>query len=161
MPFGSLEADKAWLSALIVGEGSIAMYAGRSGVRGRGGWVSIAITNTEKVILDEAQVILESLEIGSYYTTLRRSDGIRKPCYHLWISGGYDDKLKLLELLYPYLVGKKAEIAQLAILFMESRLKKFSINLAKGKGPNGIRYSDYETSLVESIFTLNRKGVLV
>ena len=147
MPFGK-EPEIAWLAALLLGEGTIQLS---------NRFVSITISNSDEGIIREASRILEPFANIKLYPDKREK--LWKPCYTIHIMGGYSAKVEILEKLQPYLFGKKAEIASLAIELMRSRLDKQ--HKRNGKPNCGVRYDEFEKVRIECIKALNKKGVRV
>lgn len=143
--FGN-DSEKAWLAALILGEGTIQINSR---------FVSISISNNDEGIINEAKRILADDATVKLYADKR--DKLWKPCYVLHLWGGYQAKVEILKSLQPYLFGRKAEVARLAIELMESRLAKQVKR--NGRPNNGVRYDSFEIARIEGIKSLNRKGV--
>ena len=146
MPFGDRETDAAWLAALILGEGTIQLTHR---------FVSITISNSDVAIVEEAKRIIGHENCALKIYADKRSK-LWRPCYTLHVWGGYEIKIALLSWLFPYLVGRKRELAGFAIQLMESRLAKKARR--GGRTPNGVRYDLFEQMLIESVNALNRKG---
>jgi DNA modification methylase len=101
------ERDRAWLAAIIDGEGSISGYEHTR--RDNGGertGLNICVTNTNAALLNECSRIWPAsthnhVPAGAGHLGSRRVDR--------WIPSGAADKAQLLEELFPYLIAKKKQ----------------------------------------------------
>lgn len=142
------DTDAAWLAALILGEGTIQM---------NNRYVDITISNGDREILAQAERILDG-NVSVRLIIDKRPKNWR-PCYVLKLVGGYELKVDLLVRLLPYLVGRKRDVAKLALELIRSRLDK---QRKRGGKPNhGVPYDEFEKVREEAIRRLNRKGVTV
>jgi len=110
------ETDKAYLSGIVDGEGSVGIYrqhVGRSG--GAGMAVRLSIVSTTKALIDWLEL---KIGFGSVTTRPESVEKNRNRAY-LWQAHG-QNAVDLLINLTPYLVIKKRQ-ARVAILFQKTR----------------------------------------
>lgn len=116
------DADRAWLAALLLGEGSIGLCF-PSAKRGRNDPRALApqikLPNTDYAIVLRAAEILEAAKIRHFVTSPSRPSGLGKKPY---ISANVTNKhgvLAFIRLVGPWLVGRKAREAELLLEFLE------------------------------------------
>jgi len=115
-----------WLGGIIDGEGCITINH-RQGYRDTKKEYLlfspvIIITNTNKILIEKCQEILQSQNIPFYIQFKEKGKGRRIPCW--WIDiVGIKRCLRALNILSQYLISKK-EIADLVKEFCERRLAK-------------------------------------
>ncbi len=99
--------ERAWLSGLILGEGSITTHFDPSRNRTR---ATIEIKMTEKAIMQKAASILGVSVIGPFYD--KRGAGYR-PRYEVSVLG--TRAVNVLQEILPYLVGVRKERAEVIL----------------------------------------------
>ena len=115
-----------WLGGIIDGEGCITINHHRL----HRGTIKetlffapiIIITNTNKILIDKCQEILERNNLAFYLNYRERGKGRRKPCWWIVITG-IKRCVRALNILSKYLISKKEE-ANLVKEFCEGRLRK-------------------------------------
>ncbi len=112
----------AWIGGIIDGEGSIGVYRTKQGRD----IMNVSIVNSDIKILNKVEEIFKKYKIFycKYLHTNRNPKGFlpTQPCYVITVRRK-DDSKKILELVFPYLIGKKKELAQKLIDFVTSHPK--------------------------------------
>lgn len=147
----------AWLAGIWDGEGTLMIhYTNRNYYVGRA-----TLTNTSVIMINEIVKILDDYGIKGHIFLEDRKVKNHKKCYHLTINKLLNVK-KLIELMSPYLIVKKAH-SELLLRFIESRLKykKEIIRVEKGKIECIIQkgYTSEEQTLYQQLKQLNQVGV--
>jgi hypothetical protein len=122
--------ELAWLAGVIDGEGSIGIYRDthRKKPRMR---TTIKIANTDVRIIARVSEILFKANIRFYYTLTKR----RLFCLTIHTIGFRSCK-KLLEMVLPYLVGKKDQ-AKLMVEYLTYRISLFQSTADQRRASNG------------------------
>lgn len=151
---GSLiESELGWLAGLWDGEGSITMFKHYEQGRRRQYIPVVCMTNTNPEIISHAIQLLDRSGIRLRVAILRKSDGVNSECYQILTTKQSVVK-EFLEMLMPYLIGKKAQ-AELLLRFVSSRLNV----LAGAKAMKFAKYDHETADKIESeIRLLNKKG---
>lgn len=87
-------ADRAWLAAILEGEGCITLTQGRT--------PHLGITNTDRAMLERVMAIVQAGRIR-----LKQPVPGSRPCYE-WRVGGSSAR-SILALVQPYLVTKREQ----------------------------------------------------
>src|SRR5258706_11247130 len=129
----SEEVQLAWLAGIIDGEGTIGIYNRNKTKTHR--VVNLTIVNSDEVILSKAKEIYEQYNIFASKYTHNNKNPVgfiaRKPCYVLTVRR-WDDFQKMIQLLIPYLIGNKKQVAEEALEYMKSHPKYFrKLNICK------------------------------
>ena len=138
-------ADVAWLAGIWEGEGSFSIVQGSKGRMFPRG----SIVNCDFTLIDEMMRILKENNVG-HYVQLRVHGTKHNPNHnHAKIIYVYGMRrtANLINLLMPFLKGKKRIVAAKVLEYITHRL-------VAGKA----RYAVYETALIEEVRMLNRKG---
>lgn len=141
-----MEYSVAFVAGFFTGEGSIMLIANKRVNRSHQPFLAphFHITNTEVGILEVCRSM-----IGRKISLANRNKlSYRKPAYRLMIFG-YRPILQAIRLLRPYLLGRKAEIADLVARFCQSRLNRASYHSP---------YTREEREIFERVRLLNRKA---
>lgn len=147
------ESQLGYLAGIIDGEGTITIE--RSGNRRLNGitglQAKVNVANTNWAIIEYVVGILKRLGVNPHIKSQPIGYGTRprnKQCW--WVTvGGLTKTAKVLNVIKPYLVGKRAQ-ADLVLDFINYR---GDAQLAKGKP-----YGPFEANLVEKIRALNFRG---
>jgi len=115
------EKDRAWLAAMIDGEGSIGAV---HHIRDNGDprtFVNINITNTSLSLLDEADRIWKA----NRHDHITNGEGHlgKKPCYR-WIVNGVDNQIALIKEIYPHLIIKRKQAVLAYNLLLKIKVAK-------------------------------------
>lgn len=108
----------AWLAGIVDAEGSIGLYQNGNGTH----YVRVTITNTDLLMKDAIEAILEACSIAVYIQSGTQARKKWKPRWQM-VFAGHTKPRALLELVLPYLVTKRRE-AELALEFIVSREAK-------------------------------------
>ena len=134
--------DRAWLSAMIDGEGTIAGFdaGGRTGV-------SICVANSSIPLLDEVQRIWPA----SLHRVSDNEHRLGKRELWRWTVNGIANKQLLIRELYPHLIAKKQQalLAYNLLLKMEDATKL-------GRGGQEEAVKEYRRSLASMMSRLNK-----
>jgi len=120
--------DLAWLAGLVDGEGCIALYRDTQRSRLR---AAVVIANTDARIIAKISKILYEANIKYHYTLRKRKNF----CLSITTIGFRSCK-KLLEMVLPYLVGKK-EQAKLMVEYLDYRIGLFQSTTDQRRAANG------------------------
>lgn len=100
------ESDRTWLASMIDGEGSICgLIHDRKDGGGRRSDIFITVTNSNKKILNKCNQIWPTSKIENMEFTLHH-----KSHWGDWIPYGMDNKMDLLQEIYPYMIGKRKQV---------------------------------------------------
>lgn len=147
----------AWLAGIVDGEGSIGMKRTRDKRVGRSPLMYsplIQITNCDFDLLNETENILDLLKIK--YNHWKRIDSRNSK----WKDSGnvsinsYENCIKFLEILIPFLISKKKH-AKILLSFCKMRIK---INHRGQGGKFQKTYNGKEIIYWEKLHKLNHKG---
>lgn len=151
------ETDKAWLAAMIEGEGHISMgfhkYNGAKGRRRFAVKPTIGFANQDELLIEKVASLIKA--IGAKGTLIREVRGHYEHSRNSMkvTLCGMTAVLRVLENLIPYLVGSKVAKARLLAEFIKSRL-------ARDRTHQGNPYYNEEELLIIEKFYQNtqRKG---
>ena len=149
----TLEKRIIWLAGFTDGEGTITVFThldNSDGYNFRRYQAQYSIVNTNPVLINEVQKILNELEVSSHLMTRKRQNENHSDALQLNVRK-LTCLVKLLTSLIPYLIGKKAQ-AELALRFVQSRLARPPVK--NGYSP----YNDEEKEISKSLYSLNKKG---
>jgi len=132
----------ALVAGFILGEGSFGIHKSYTHKSRLVITPKLEIGNTERALLEYCKDT-----IGGYITKSYQRTPNRKPVWLLLILKR-ELLFKVCRILRPYLMGKKAQIVELMIEFLESRLNS---NLHHG-------YSEREIEICNLVKVLNRRG---
>ena len=118
------EADWGWLAGIIEGEGTICLrrYNGTSSGSLYGAY--IMITNTDRELIEKASRLCGGLRIKLQRPPNKAKPPFimgRKPLYFVRTDNA-KRVLEILEKVFPYMAGRKREVAKLAIKFCRIRV---------------------------------------
>jgi len=116
-----------WLVGIVEGEGCLSLVSG-----GKHNFfnLTIAITNTDLLILSECKKIIDSIT-NSNCKIREHSDERQRRCYKLVVEGQEVIK-KLLDAITPLIIGNKRPQAELMLQFVNRRL---TLRNGKKKSP--------------------------
>ena len=146
------EQSLAVVAGLFMGEGWVGVR--KFGTNGQWWKVRLTIANTDTEITKLSQAVLG----GS--VNLSKNNPPDKPLYTLQIDN-YRNVLHVLRRMRPFLVGRKALLADLMVQLCESRIKNGSpLSIAQSRFMGGRGgYTDSDLALIQKISFLNRRGV--
>ena len=135
-----LETDRAWLAALMDGEGTISIRKHDSYSNGRGGngrhtqdgFVPfISIANNDRELLDRTRLIVGCGTVGLKQKAGRDSRGIvnRRDCYGFRLDG--PRAVEIARDIYPWLIVKRRQAGLICAL----QHSNSSMRAVRGKGP--------------------------
>ena len=114
----SSEAQKGYLAGIIDGEGTISLIGNRG--------FTLRISNTNLELLEQIKKILIDFSIKTY---IYKSRG--NPLFKFWKIGYVlqtnkkEDIVKIIELIYPYIWGKKIQCELMRqVIFKEISFKE-------------------------------------
>jgi len=149
----------AWLAGLWDGEGTITLtkvmdnWYVKKAMRKNGSikYKPICtVVNTNETIISEAIRILDENDIKLSISKARKEKEYHTQCLVIQTQKLSVIK-RLLELLLPYLIGKKSQ-AELLLRYVNSRIENF-------KGKKGLKsYNGEEDKFEKDIRTLNKRG---
>ena len=132
-----LEVDKAWFAGIIDGEGCISIYA-----RSNHFVPGVKIGNTNELLINNCKRILDEAGIEYFIRFSDRGDrNNAKPAWELCLESR-PRVIAVLNMIYPYLVSKKAQ----ADLILEWCGKSKRAKL------------DTESNFIPNIRSLNLRG---
>jgi hypothetical protein len=114
------QQEIAYMAGLFDGEGTCGIYKSnlsRGNVQYKS---SIAITNTDKGIIDRVTDFCKYHNLNHHIYTENRKKAGRKTCYTVSINN-YAHKKKFLTMIRPYLAGVKKDISTVIIEHIEYR----------------------------------------
>jgi len=141
----------SWLAGLWEGEGSISVFRNRRENGKMKLSITISIVNTDPTLILEVLKVAKEIGVNfhlfenkhknprwatSYSISCRRLDGCKK----------------FIEAISPHMIGQKKQIAELALMFVKSRINLISQNRNM---PN----TEKEKEISNKIYLLNKKGV--
>lgn len=129
----------SWLAGIIDGEGCITIETDRKGFFR----TIITVTNNNPYLIQEVSKIYSELNLRFFYLLKKRSNPKHKETLVIRVFG-LGSCRKLLESIYPFLVGKK-ELAKLMLEYIALRK-----NRMKEKGSHN-PYSEKELELIKKI----------
>lgn len=160
------EAEIAWLSGVIEGEGSLALSAwnrrDEHASRNPKISVTVKIYNTDAAIISKCVEILGKLGINPHLKEReqrpipKRDGGEYKsvdPMLTLTVSK-LDTALRLVRTVRPWLFGNKAARAELIVSYLERRLAKVAASGSHRQCP----YDDEDIGFVEQFYALTKRG---
>ena len=122
-----MQTRYAWLAGIIDGEGCFTIYRRtcRSGGKDKAHILStqanITITNSCAALLDECRLLIDS--IGVKYTYIEPRNSTKRPLRRISVRN-YGSLLVLLDVVDPYLVGKRAQAALLREFVTRAQARK-------------------------------------
>lgn len=142
----------AWLAGIWDGEGSITVFKHRE----KNGCIkfcpTINVVNCNPVIINQIIKICDQIGVGLH---INERDGLKENHAHKYelITRKFTTIKKFIEIVGPYLIGKKAQ-AELVLRFVDKRLEKMDKGIS-----NQFNKYDIECEEIEKqIRSLNKKG---
>ncbi len=157
------EAEIAWLSGIIEGEGTLALSAFVRNEKGANPKIGleVKIYNTDATLIEACLDIIRRLGIEPYINE-RPQKPMRKPdgegYYQVLdsmisvIVKRLDDVYKLLSLIRPWLLGQKRARAEIMLRYLERRFFKFEQAGGNKRQP----YDLGDIKLVKRFYELTR-----
>lgn len=143
----------AWLAGIWDGEGSIAIFKHRE----KDGCIkycsTINVVNNNLTIINEIIKICDELGVGFHLQEKERKSENHAQSYEL-ITRKFKTIKKLMEVILPYLVGKKAQ-AEIVLRFVNKRLEKMNIGISNQNNKYDIEECE---KLEKQIRSLNKRG---
>jgi hypothetical protein len=149
-------SDRAWLAGIWEGEGTFAVYHTPT-KWGKRYWPLAQCVNTDFVLIEEIHAALERNNIGHriVHREMTRFNPKHKDTKVVWIYG-MKRVQALIRFILPELRGKKKEVAQTVLEFIEYRL---STPQPRGKhGYLASSYSSKDEDYYQRLKALNKKG---
>lgn len=151
----------AWISGIWDGEGSFCIYPiNRKNDKKITYHGQVTITNTSEIMINEIVKILDFYKIGAHLFLENPRTNKHKACWHITV-GKRECQLRLVKLMLPYLIAKKAH-AEILIRFLLSREKYRPMINRNGKGQimGVVRQGNTqeEISLYDQLKALNKTG---
>lgn len=147
-----------WLAGLFEGEGTTGLFKGLRVEPNKKGqqwriysyWL---VCNNDAVIIDRVNEIAKSLGVNlSIITREREGDKNHNTNYQVGTKK-MGDTYKMLEALFPHLVGQKKYVAKLTMEFLKSR------EFGKVRSGTGYTYSEQDWKLLEECKQYNQRGI--
>lgn len=150
-----LKAKLGWLAAIIEGEGWVSlcrvMVQQKNKKRTRSYTPNVGVCNSDKLIIDEVIRILNDLSID-YRQSLRNRNKnkdcvgyiVRKPIFEISVAT-HRNVRKLINLLLPYMIGKKKQRMSHLLTYLDIRASK------PKSGPNSA-HGEQEKALYELMY---------
>lgn len=142
-----------WLVGILEGEGSLCMCKGH---RNRNGWdlrhfnITIAITNTDLLILSECKIIIDGITGGNCKIRDKADKKNKgKKCFNLVVEG-FAILTILLKRITPYIIGEKKAQAELILQFLKRR------ELVKGNKKKSPKYTEEDLKYLEAMSALKQ-----
>ena len=153
------DIDKSWLAGILDGEGSIGICRMMSHRKNPTLTPRISIGNTNIKIIDHVREILKKIPITMFLEKRQQVNNKNwKSASVIQISHIVGVK-KLLDLIIPFLIGKKSQ-GEILLSFVNSRMKIYeSLGRIPGSGGRGTPYTDEERLLCDQLRLLNKKGL--
>jgi hypothetical protein len=148
------DSEIGWLAGIIDGEGSVVMgiskYKDRRGNETEYFITRLAVSNTEKTIIDKCASIIERLGCSIYHckekTKHPTHGNVGNKKVTVLAITGFDSLLAILPVVIPHMYSYKKRRAELMLDYIKLRVPK------RGVGDSASRkYTDEERNIVDNI----------